>query len=217
MPIGVLFSKWKASAVSSFAFQLTCVGIHNAGCWVCVVSGLCGHCLLLLFSQVPSLSTFFFACSLTQSQKVTLSVSYFSVRAITLITGQPFWKTRIMKAVLRSHLTPLTLVILSTPWSLSRLAGWTPSRYTRCQQLGWLCSKFHHPFFRIIKIKSVGSPENWRGRPRAVLGFVGDTQRQTNRAADLGPEGSSPFRSLLVFGVVLDHDVPCMSAGRLHS
>ena len=117
----------------------------------------------------------------------------------------------IMKAVLRSHLTPLPLVVLSTPWALSRLAGWTPSNRAD------FVSKFHHPFFRIIKIKSVGSPENWRGPPRAVLGFVGDTQRQTNRAAGLGPEGPSQFRSLLVFDVLLDHDVPCMSAGRLHS
>ena len=189
-----------------------CLPVDLWGHSQCWVLGLCGHCLLLLFSQVPSLSTFFFACSLTQSQKVTLSVSYFSVRAVTLITGQPFWKTRtIMKAVLRSHLTPLPLVVLSTPWALSRLAGWMPSNRAD------FVSKFHHPFFMIIKIKSVGSPENWRGPPRAVLGFVGDTQRQTNRAAGLGPEGPSQFRSLLVLDVLLDHDVPCMSAGRLHS
>ena len=62
-------------------------------------------------------------------------------------------------------------------------------------------SKFHHPFFSIIKIKSVGSPESCRGPPGAVLGFVGDTG-QNNRAADFGPKGSSQTRSLLVFGVL---------------
>lgn len=77
--------------------------------------------------------------------------------------------------------------------------------------------KFHHPSFSIIKIKLIGSTENLRDPPRAVLGFVGETLSRNKRAADFGPVGSSQFCSLLGFGVFLGHNVPCVSTKKVHS
>ena len=136
MPICIPFSNWKPSAELRFASQLTCVDVPSAGCRVSAVSGLCGH------SPPPllpcSISLHFLLCLLTHSVTERNSLSdLLQCESHSSDHWTTFLKTRtIVKADLRSRLSPLPLVVLSTPWSLSRLTGWTPSRYRKCQQLG---------------------------------------------------------------------------------